>query len=73
MQKHKTYDKLTVQGNVYPMPTMAFIEDDKHRFTILSANSLGFSNLKPGKFHSPFLSVLPLFLKTSLVSSDWLF
>ncbi|XP_053387159.1 alpha-mannosidase 2x-like [Mercenaria mercenaria] len=48
MQKHTTYDKLTVQGNVYPMPTMAFIEDDKHRFSILSANSLGFSNLKPG-------------------------
>ena len=48
MQKHKTYDKLPLQANVYPMPTQAFIEDSKNRFSILSAQSLGFSNLKPG-------------------------
>jgi hypothetical protein len=40
------------------MPTMAFIEDDKHRFSILSANSLGFSNLKPGTI---FIQILLFF------------
>jgi len=49
MQKHRYYDKLTLQGNFYPMTTMAFIEDAKHRVTVLSANSLGFSNTKPGE------------------------
>ncbi|XP_052786751.1 alpha-mannosidase 2x-like [Mya arenaria] len=48
MQKHRYYDKLTLQGNFYPMPTMAFIEDSKHRVTVLSANSLGFANTQPG-------------------------
>ena len=49
MQRHKYYPKLTLQGNYYPMPTMGYIEDKKHRVSILSSNSLGFANLKPGK------------------------
>ncbi|KAL4216620.1 Alpha-mannosidase 2x [Mactra antiquata] len=48
IQRRKTYEKLTLQGNVYPMPTMGFIEDEHKRFSILSANSLGFANLKTG-------------------------
>ncbi|OWF39114.1 Alpha-mannosidase 2x [Mizuhopecten yessoensis] len=41
MLKHKTYDKLPLQANVYPMPAMAYIEDDRTRFSVLSAQSLG--------------------------------
>lgn len=41
MLKRKTYDKLPLQANVYPMPAMAYIEDDQTRFSILSAQSLG--------------------------------
>ncbi|KAH3860349.1 hypothetical protein DPMN_023247 [Dreissena polymorpha] len=48
MQKHKYHEKLHIQGNFYPMPTMAFIEDETHRFSILSSNSLGFSNTEKG-------------------------
>lgn len=41
MLKHKTYDKLPLQANVYPMPAMAYIEDEMTRFSVLSAQSLG--------------------------------
>ena len=48
MIRRKTYEKLPLQGNVYPMPTMAYIEDDSMRFTILSGQPSGVSCLKPG-------------------------
>ncbi|ESO95060.1 hypothetical protein LOTGIDRAFT_188902 [Lottia gigantea] len=48
MSRRKTYDKLPLQANVYPMPAMMYIEDDKTRFTIISAQSLGCSSLKTG-------------------------
>ncbi|XP_060083773.1 alpha-mannosidase 2x-like [Ylistrum balloti] len=41
MLKHKTFDKLPLQANVYPMPAMAYIEDETTRFSVLSAQSLG--------------------------------
>jgi hypothetical protein len=50
MIRRKTYDKLPLQGNVYPMPTMAYIEDDYMRFTILAAQPSGVACLKSGKF-----------------------
>jgi hypothetical protein len=50
MIQRKTYDKLPLQGNVYPMPTMAYIEDDYMRFTILASQPSGVACLKPGKF-----------------------
>ncbi|XP_056003743.1 alpha-mannosidase 2-like [Ostrea edulis] len=37
--KHKTFDKLPTQANVYPMPAMTFSEDDKTRFSVLTAQS----------------------------------
>ena len=48
MLKHKSYDKLPLQANVYPMPAMSYIEDDGCRFSVLSAQSLGMSALKTG-------------------------
>jgi alpha-mannosidase II len=50
MIRRKTYDKLPLQGNVYPMPTMTYIEDDYMRFTILASQPSGVACLKPGKF-----------------------
>jgi alpha-mannosidase II len=50
MIRRKTYDKLPLQGNVYPMPTMAYIEDDYMRFTVLASQPSGVACLKPGKF-----------------------
>ncbi|CAM4820756.1 unnamed protein product [Rotaria magnacalcarata] len=49
MIRRKTYDKLPLQGNVYPMPTMAYIEDDYMRLNILAGQPSGAACLKPGK------------------------
>lgn len=48
MIKRKRFAKLPLQGNFYPMPTAAYIEDSNTRLTILSAQPLGVSSLKQG-------------------------
>uniref|UniRef100_A0A0B7BKR3 Glycosyl hydrolase family 38 C-terminal domain-containing protein n=1 Tax=Arion vulgaris TaxID=1028688 RepID=A0A0B7BKR3_9EUPU len=48
MQQRKYYHKLTLQGNVYPMPTMAYLQDKNKRVSVLSAQSAGVANLVPG-------------------------
>ena len=51
MMRRKTYEKLPIQGNVYPMGSMAYIEDDSIRLTILSRQPSGIACLKSGKFN----------------------
>ena len=43
--RRKTYAKIPLQGNVYPMPTGAFIQDEKLRLNLLSAQPLGVASL----------------------------
>ncbi|CAF3772610.1 unnamed protein product [Rotaria sp. Silwood1] len=60
--RRKTYHKLPLQGNVYPMPTMAYIEDDHMRFTVLSGQPSGVACLKSG--------VVDVFLDRRLTRDD---
>ncbi|CAL4114934.1 unnamed protein product, partial [Meganyctiphanes norvegica] len=47
--KRVKYSKLPLQANYYPIPSHAFIEDEKTRLTLLSGQPLGGSSLKPGQ------------------------
>jgi alpha-mannosidase II len=58
MIKHKTMDKIPLQANFYPLPSMAYIEDDNYRFSILSGQSLGMASLNVGKLFYVFLILL---------------
>ncbi|KAI5746627.1 hypothetical protein M8J77_005637 [Diaphorina citri] len=49
MIKRKYLKKIPLQGNFYPMPSAAFIEDTGRRLSLLSAQSLGVACLKPGQ------------------------
>lgn len=46
MVKRKRYTKIPLQGNVYPMPTMAYIQDETTRLNILSGQPLGVTSLQ---------------------------
>ncbi|XP_072174390.1 alpha-mannosidase 2x-like isoform X1 [Diadema setosum] len=48
MQKRKTLDKLPLQGNFYPMPSMAYIEDSTTRLTLHTSQAVGVGSLKEG-------------------------
>ena len=48
MQKRKTMDKIPIQANFYPLPSMAFLQDKSSRLTLLSAQSNGVAGLHQG-------------------------
>ncbi|RWS09023.1 alpha-mannosidase 2-like protein [Dinothrombium tinctorium] len=48
MVRRKYYDKIALQGNVYPMPTMMYFESYKTRMNILTAQPLGTTSRHPG-------------------------
>ncbi|KAK4272059.1 hypothetical protein QN277_020659 [Acacia crassicarpa] len=49
MMRRETYDKIPLQGNYYPMPSLAFIQGSNgQRFSVHSRQSLGVASLKDG-------------------------
>lgn len=49
MSRRETYDKIPLQGNYYPMPSLTFLQDFLgHRFSVHSRQSLGAASLKSG-------------------------
>lgn len=47
--KRKRYEKLSLGGNVYPMPAGAFIQDESYRLNLLTAQSLGVTSPESGE------------------------
>ncbi|KAH0931538.1 hypothetical protein HID58_008655, partial [Brassica napus] len=49
MSRRETYDKIPLQGNYYPMPSLAFIQGSSgQRFSVHSRQSLGVASLQDG-------------------------
>ncbi|CAH9111087.1 unnamed protein product [Cuscuta europaea] len=49
MSRRETYDKIPVQGNYYPMPSLAFMQGpDGRRFSVHTRQSLGVASLRDG-------------------------
>lgn len=46
--RRKMNNKLPLQGNFYPMPTMAMVQDSNQRLSILSSQPLGVAALQKG-------------------------
>ncbi|KAK7063281.1 Alpha-mannosidase 2 [Halocaridina rubra] len=47
--KRTRYSKLPLQANYYPVASQAFIQDQEHRLTLLTAQPLGGSSLESGQ------------------------
>ncbi|KAK3002316.1 hypothetical protein RJ639_021441 [Escallonia herrerae] len=49
MSRRQTYDKIPLQGNFYPMPSLAFMQGPSgQRFSVHTRQSLGVASLKNG-------------------------
>lgn len=49
MSRRETYDKIPLQGNYYPMPSLAFMQGSNgQRFSVHTRQSLGAASLKNG-------------------------
>lgn len=50
MRQRETLDKIPTQGNFFPMPSMAILEDDESRLTVNTRSALGCAALENGWF-----------------------
>jgi alpha-mannosidase II len=50
MRRRTTLSKLPLQANFFPLPGMAFLEDEKQRVSVHSRSSLGCASLEAGWF-----------------------
>ena len=48
LTRRKTYSKIPLQGNFYPMPTSAVLQDHNNRLTLHTGQPLGAAALKKG-------------------------
>ena len=48
MITRKRLDKIPLQGNVYPLNTMAWIQDERFKFTVITGQPLGVTSLHQG-------------------------
>ncbi|XP_077318426.1 alpha-mannosidase 2 [Lithobates pipiens] len=62
IQPRQTLNKLPLQANVYPMSTMAYIQDIFSRLTLHAAQSLGIASLRNGQ--------LEVFMDRRLMQDD---
>ena len=49
MTRRERWEKLPLQAHFYPMPTMAYIEDESARVTVASKQPLGVASLNSGQ------------------------
>jgi len=61
MQKRKKLDKIPIQANFYPLPSMAFLQDKSTRLTLLSAQSNGVAGLYQGNHVLLWLKFIAIF------------
>ncbi|XP_063820174.1 alpha-mannosidase 2 [Pseudophryne corroboree] len=62
IQPRHTLSKLPLQANVYPMATMAYVQDNASRLTLHAAQSLGIASLRSGQ--------LEVFMDRRLMQDD---